>query len=146
MEQNNDNQAKEMAKVGVKLAIKKALTPIRIAIWSAVLTVLPYIIGGLIGIVLLVAVYYGTIGQIDQIFDSFNDFYENSRVIEEKIKNAVSLHGFKTNEQVEHDEETKYFKMLNAYKKVFISFFILALTCITIIKTLLVRIVYIFKK
>lgn len=119
MEQNNDNQAKEMAKVGVKLAIKNALTPIRIAIWSAVLTVLPYIIGGLIGIVLLVAVYYGTIGQIDQIFDSFNDFYENSRVIEEKIKNAVSLHGFKTNEQVEHDEETKYFKMLNAYKKVF---------------------------
>lgn len=119
MEQDNKEQIKQMAKEVAKLALKKALTPVRVAICSTLLTVLPYLLGGIVALVLLVSVYFGTLEQINQIFDVFDGFHENAKVVEEKIKNAVSLHGFKTDEEVEHDEETKFFKMLNVYKKVF---------------------------
>lgn len=117
MEQNNNS--KEMAKLGVKVLIKRAMAPFYAVIWSAILTILPYLLVGSVIVIVILCFYFGTMEQIDEVFETIDTVYERVDQIEERVSNAVSLHGFKTNEELDHDEEVKFFYMLNLYKKVF---------------------------
>ena len=111
MEQNN-NEKKQLVKVGAKIALKAATAPIKTMIMGAVAAVLPYILVGMLVFVVIFCVYFGTLEQIDEIFDGSEEWGE-------RMGNLFSLHGFKTSEELEKDEETKFFKMLSLYKEVF---------------------------
>lgn len=107
-----DNNGKEIAKLGAKVALKAATAPIKTAIITAVGVILPYILIGAVIFIVILCVYFGTLEQIDEVLEDSTEWGE-------RIGNAISLYGFKTNEDLENDEEGKFFDMLNLYKKVF---------------------------
>ncbi len=110
MEQNDNG--KELAKLGAKTMLKAATAPIKTAIITAIGTILPYILIGAVIFIVILCVYFGTLEQIDEILDDSTKWGE-------RIGNAISLYGFKTNQDLEKDEEGKFFDMLDLYKKVF---------------------------
>ena len=111
MEQNN-NDKNQLLKTGVKAVMQHALIPVKTAIWSGILTILPYLLAGILIFIVIFCVYMGGLEQIDEIYSTAGD-------LGERMANAVSLHGFKTNEDLEKDEEGKFFKMLELYTSVF---------------------------
>lgn len=110
MEQNNNE--KEMLKTGAKLALKAASAPVKTMIWTTILTVLPYLFIGLLLFIVIFCVYFGTLEQVDEI-------YSGAQSVGERMGNVVSLYGFKTAEELEEDEENKFFKTLQMYKDIF---------------------------
>ncbi len=111
MEQNNDEK-KELAKTGAKVAMKAAMAPVKTMIFAAIATILPYLLVGVVIFIVIFCVYLGTLEQIDEVLEDSTNWGE-------RIGNAVSLYGFKTNEELDKDEEGKFFFMLDLYKKVF---------------------------
>lgn len=110
MEQNNNE--KEMLKTGAKLALKAASAPVKTMIWTAVLTILPYILVGLLIVIVIFCVYFGSLEQVDEISSG-------AQSVGERMGNVVSLYGFKTAEEVETDEENKFFATLQMYQYLF---------------------------
>lgn len=110
MEQNNNG--KELAKLGAKAMLKVATAPLKTLVITAIGTILPYILIAAVIFIVILCVYFGTMEQIDEVLDGSTDWGE-------RMGNAVSLYGFKTNEELEEDEEGKYFEMLYLYQKLF---------------------------
>ena len=111
MEENKEN-AKQLAKLGAKAWLKAVTAPVTAAISSALLAILPYILIGVVIIILCLGFYYAASEQIDQVMTTSGE-------LGERMGNAISLHGFRTNEEVEHDEQYKFMFMLTLYKKIF---------------------------
>ncbi len=107
-----DNNGKELVKLGAKAMLKVATAPLRTLIMTAIGTILPYILIVAVIFIVILCVYFGTLEQIDEVLDGSTDWGE-------RMGNAVSLYGFKTNQELEKDEEGKYFEMLDLYKRLF---------------------------
>ncbi len=110
MEQNNNG--KELAKLGAKAMMKAATAPLKAIIMTAIGTILPYILIGAVIFIVILCVYFGTLEQIDEVLDDSSDWGE-------RMGNAISLYGFKTNQELEEDEEGKFYAMQSLYKELF---------------------------
>lgn len=110
MEQNNNE--KELAKLGAKAMLKAATAPLKAIIMTAIGAILPYILIGAVIFIVILCVYFGTLEQIDEVLDDSTDWGE-------RMGNAISLYGFKTNQELEEDEEGKFYNMQSLYKELF---------------------------
>lgn len=106
---DNDNN-KEIIKQTSKLALNAALSPIKKYIIAGLLTIIPYIIGGIIIITLFAGIYLNIMEQFDTVANATGD-------IAERIANASRLYGFKNEAEVSEDEEKKFYKTLDFYKE-----------------------------
>ena len=107
---DNDNN-KEIIKQTSKLALNAALSPIKKYIIAGLLTIIPYIIGGIIIITLFVGIYLNIMEQFDTVANATGD-------IAERIANASRLYGFKNEAEVSEDEEKNFYKTLAFYREI----------------------------
>lgn len=104
--------AKAAAKTAAKTAIKQGSSIVLKYIGAALAPILPYIIGVILLVVLFFGVYLGIENQADEILTGTGD-------LAEKVGNVLSGYGFKNEDQVEEQEEEKFYKKLEFYKKLF---------------------------
>lgn len=110
--QQNDSKLKEGAKAAANLAAKKASSAILKYIGVALLPILPYIIGVILIIVVFTVMYFG-------IAEQANEILTGTGKLAERVANAISGYGFKNEEQVEIQEEDRFYKQASLYQKLF---------------------------
>ena len=81
-------------------------------IFLAALPILPYI---LLVILILVAVLFLSFAVLQQA----NDVISKSGDLGERVGNAFTLYGFRTEAEVEANEEVRFYKRIDSYKNVF---------------------------
>ena len=104
-----DNENNDLVKQTSKIALNAALSPIKKSILLSLLSILPYLIGAFLIIILFCGIYMSIDEQIDQVANGAGDFGN-------KVGNAVQLYGFKTETEVEQNEEHRFYNTLNIYK------------------------------
>lgn len=109
MDNNQNGDMLDKAKEGAKKLLSLASSPIKKYILAGVLSALPYVVIIVFGLVIIIAVFFGVSEQLDSIYETSGNISEN---IGERIGNAITLQGFKTNEEVNADEEVDYYKRL----------------------------------
>lgn len=110
--QQNDSKLKEGAKTVANIATKKASSAILKYIGVALLPILPYVIGVILIIVVFTAMYFGLAEQADEILTGTGE-------LAERVANAISGYGFKNEEEVEIQEEDRFYKQAYLYQKLF---------------------------
>lgn len=81
-------------------------------IFLAVLPILPYILLGLVIILIVCLLLFGIMSQANDVISSAND-------IGERVGNAFSLYGFRTEAEVEQTEEVRFYSRIDLYKNLF---------------------------
>lgn len=110
--QQNDSKLKEGAKTAANLAAKKASSAILKYVGVALLPILPYIIGVILIIVVFTVMYFG-------IAEQANEILTGTEELTERVANAISGYGFRNEEQVEIQEENRFYKQASLYQKLF---------------------------
>lgn len=104
--------AKTAAKNVAKTALKQGSSIVLKYIGAALAPILPYIIAVVLLVLLFFGVYLGIESQADEILTGTGD-------LAEKVGNALSGYGFKNEDQVEEQEEEKFYQKLEFYQKLF---------------------------
>lgn len=110
---DQDNDILDKAKNGMKQVLSLASSPIKKYILTGILTVLPYVVVGVLVVVLVTAVVLGVSEQLDKIYDETGKIAED---FGERLSHAITLQGFRNNEELEADEETDYFRRLKIFE------------------------------
>lgn len=113
MDNNQNGDMLDKAKEGAKKLLSLASSPIKKYILAGVLSALPYVVIIVVALVLIIATLFSISEQLDSVYEESGKMAEN---IGEKMGNAITLHGFKTNEQVAADEEVDYYKRLKFFQ------------------------------
>ena len=105
---NENNKNNEFIKQTSKVALNAALSPIKKSILLSLLPIIPYLIGAFLVVILFCGIYM----SIDEQADDITNFGQ-------KVGNAVQLYGFKTEAEVEQQEEDRFYRTLGFYKGVY---------------------------
>lgn len=113
MDNNQNGDMLDKAKEGAKKLLSLASSPIKKYILAGVLSALPYVVIIVVAFVLILATLFSISEQLDSVYEESGKMAEN---IGERMGNVITLHGFKTNEQVAVDEEVDYYKRLKFFQ------------------------------
>lgn len=103
---NDKNSLEALASLGtdaLKMHAKKYIL-------AAVLPILPYILLSLLVILVFSFIYFGIMDQANKVISTSGD-------LGERIGNAFTMYGFKTEAEVEADEEVRFYKRIDKYKE-----------------------------
>lgn len=103
-----DNENNDLVKQTSKIALNAALSPIKKSILLSLLSILPYLIGAILIVILFCGIYMSIDEQADAVTN-----------LGQKVGNAVQLYGFKTEAEVEQQEEDRFYNTLGFYKGVY---------------------------
>lgn len=83
-------------------------------VFLAILPILPYILIIFLVIIAIVFILFGVLQQANDVISTSGD-------IGERLGNAFTLYGFRTEAEVEANEEVRFYKRIDLYKNVFTS-------------------------
>lgn len=116
MDNRHDDDILDRTVDAVKKTVSVASSPVKKYIIMGILSILPYIAAVVFALLVIVIIKMAVFEQIDEVYDKSGKLAED---IGNRIANAITLHGFKTNEERDADEEADYYKRLKILEEMY---------------------------